>query len=186
MVTGRVICSRWERDLARRLQSWRDTAARSAYNRQLHDECRACPSDPLLQVIPNAASWPHWMRHELRDRLFELRSDEFFLVLRQPFDGETSLGDHYRQHDGGGHLRRDSRAQASALRIVDDHMTHFDTWLRERVTMLREWEDRVFQRVARQYPARTRCPTSPPIGSMSSTTGSHPTPRSPLRSVGSA
>jgi len=140
----------WEMRLLRSLQSWRDSAGAASGRDWLAEECAACPQDPYLAQIPITRPWPHWMRHELRDRIHALRSDEFYRALDRSFDDETTLGDHYRSQTGDGLLDPDSDASPEAITIVDDQMTTWDLWIFERLENLANWERLMFRDIARR------------------------------------
>ena len=140
----------WEMRLLRTLQSWRDSAGAASDRDWLAEECAACPQDPYLAQISTTRPWPHWMRHELRDRVHALRSDEFYRALDRPFDDSTTLGDHYRSQTGEGHLAPDSDASPEAITIVDDLMTTWDLWIYERLERFANWERLMFRDIARR------------------------------------
>ena len=121
--------SPWEIALLRALQSWRDTADAAAHDPRAQDECEYCEGFGFIELIPKKQPWPHWMRHGLRERLHELRSDELFVRLDEPFEG-SALGSGYG---------RDPRRTL----LVDDYMRLWDMWLRERLSSFEDWERRV-------------------------------------------
>ena len=66
----------WDELLNRKLQSWRDSAARQARRPMFADDrpCDECRSDPCVIVArleddSAAHGWPHWMRRTLREHL---------------------------------------------------------------------------------------------------------------------
>lgn len=127
---------RWQRSLERALRSVESEAQRTSRTWALYVECSACANNSQLLAFRD--SWPHWLRHELSDALSDIRSVEFLRVLAVDFDGETTLGDRYRNgHDGSGRAR--TRSAESAIRIVDTHMASFDRWICDQLATLPAW-----------------------------------------------
>jgi hypothetical protein len=89
------------------------------------------------------------MRHELRERLHSLRSDEFFRALDRPFDDTTTLGDHYRAQTGGG-IHPTSGSRSEAVVVVEDHMATWDLWIFARLSELDDWERLMFRDIDRR------------------------------------
>ena len=140
----------WETSLLRALQSWRDSAGAASARDEYGEECVACEQDPYLAQIVTDSPWPHWMRHELRDRLHALRSDEFFRALDRPFDETTTLGDHYREQSADQTGENAPGSRPEAVLVVEDHMATWDLWIFARLAELGDWERLMFRDIDRR------------------------------------
>ena len=130
----------WETLFLRCMQSWRDGAPRRSTWTWIPSVCERCESDPLI-AIAGGISWPHWMRHSFGDLTIELRIavEESFLATK--LDG-TTLNRHIY---GAGQIPKARLApvQRQALELVDDYVQCVDLWLRDRVSRLGRWPERV-------------------------------------------
>ena len=109
--------------LARTLQSWCDRDPRMW---RIDDDCTLCPSSSYLAVITQTRPWPHWMLHTLRERIHELRNDEFHRLL--------DVYPHGYAHD------------PAITQVIDDHMATWDLWIADRLRDFGGWERRMLRR----------------------------------------
>jgi len=113
----------WETSLLRMLQSWRDSAGAASARPDLAAECDDCSTDVFLSQLSPFLPWPHWMRHELRERLHALRAEAFVRARDQSIEDSLALA---------------------------DHMTTWELWIFERLQHLSNWERLMFRDMERR------------------------------------
>lgn len=138
----------WDEMLNRKLQSWRDSAARQAHrpvfaDAQACDECRRDPYVIVAQLEDNSTAhgWPPWMQHTLREHLIDVRGELFEALACRPHAGATIA----TYLDGAGLRPRHTWDEATrqAVQIVTDQAVLVDLWLRYRMATLAPWPKRV-------------------------------------------
>ncbi|RRJ85694.1 hypothetical protein EG850_12285 [Gulosibacter macacae] len=143
----------WDTLFNRVLQSWKDSAFCQARRPYFIEEptCESCASDRYVALAmahdPGSdEGWPHWMQHTLHELINELRTDLLIHLIERPH-ADGAIEDYYR---GSGLIpqHRQDLATRQAVRIVHDHGTVLDLWLRHRLTNLGAWPARV-RRAAR-------------------------------------
>lgn len=149
----------WDTLLNRVLQSWKDSAWHQSQREWFYDEhrCEECDRDyyAAFAEAANATAgvwWPHWMFHNLHGLIIALRNELLLGLFEQPLANAT-VADYYR---GSGLIPKAQQDAATreAIRLVADHNALFDLWLRERLSNLGAWPERVLRGAAVWLPAR--------------------------------
>ncbi len=81
------------------------------------------------------------MLHILHDLIYELRTDLLLHLIERPH-ADGTVGDYFR---GSGLIPKQLRSVpvCQAVQIVSDHGAVVDLWMKERLTNLGDWPERV-------------------------------------------
>lgn len=161
----------WDEMLNRRLQSWRDDAARQARRPMFADvrPCGDCRREPYVVIAqleddPTAHRWPHWMQHPLWEHLIDVRGKLSEALALRVFARATIA----TYVDGAGLRPCHTWDQATrqAVQIVTEQAVLADLWLRYRMATLAPRPQRV-----RRAADGNHCPNGFAAGDMDRSEG---------------
>lgn len=130
----------WDELFRRCMQSWRDSAARSAARSRYDEACERCFDDPYL-VFADAGAWPHWQQHTFADLMIDLRNALTHSYLDTAYAGLTLRDFNWRS--GLLPERRIDPVRAEAMQLIDDYVNFIDIWIRHSIERLEDWPARV-------------------------------------------